>query len=474
MTTGTLLNAARESAKGTVSLALVTLALCAIIYAISWKYVFNSVSGPVPFTAALAANPGAREFVTVEGPFISTGIIQESALKLKRIRLGSFKTADYKAANVGGRMVLVKLPTDFTGNSAAGSLEPLPTELAELANSEKLHPWIISEGNYRLHANLFVLIAFLLTPFGILLLIVGLRRVAHPEKCSVVRGLKRFGPQEEVLAGIEAEIAASGGPKENEAITLTPSWVVVWKPLLDVFARTEVSGVGVMPVNKSSNAPVGNPGRITIWVRGRYGTTEVKATESEKPELIAKLRAQFPRAMVTAPEKFSKRWPRLMNSTEISLSDLSHMENVSEELVSDLADFGKRHEDVLSTGIGAIKAGAKELIPGWAREFARAEVFYLTTKSEPDAPFVFGPEEDRNYFAVFSRKELAEATLREMKEFNVLESILSINGLHLLRAAKSSRRGIWLNPLNEKIGGKFPAEHIDTLIELAESFRKGN
>jgi hypothetical protein len=50
------------------------LGLCLFVLALSWKYVFNCVTGPYPFVETLAAHPGVRELVSAEGEFVHTGM----------------------------------------------------------------------------------------------------------------------------------------------------------------------------------------------------------------------------------------------------------------------------------------------------------------------------------------------------------------------------------------------------------------
>ena len=122
--------------------------------------------------------------------------------------------------------------------------------------------------------------------------------------------------------------------------------------------------------------------------------------------------------------------------------------------------------DVLSAGIGMIKIGAKELLPGWLRQFGKSNLFVVSVEqSNPTTPFVFGPKGDRNYIAVFTRLELATECLRE---FPTLNFAMRLNGLDLLVVARDSRLGIWINPLNDACNLLVPADKIGRFIEEAK------
>ena len=131
---------------------------------------------------------------------------------------------------------------------------------------------------------------------------------------------------------------------------------------------------------------------------------------------------------------------------------------------------GKNAADFLSAGIGLVKAGAHELLPGWLRLFGKSDVFVVSVEqNNPQTAFVFGPKNDRNYVAVFMRLELAQECLRE---FSILKFTMTLKGLDLLRLARDARRGIWINPLNEACSVRFPAGMMERFIE--EASREGS
>jgi len=135
-----------------------------------------------------------------------------------------------------------------------------------------------------------------------------------------------------------------------------------------------------------------------------------------------------------------------------------------QEILRELEAVGSgAQDDVVTVGIGMIKLGAPELLPGWLRSFAQANVYVVSTELQnPSAAFIFGPEDDRNYVAVFTRLNLAMQCLREMPQ---LKYTMKLKGSDLLQLANSGRRGIWVNPLNEACSVKFPAVMMARFIK---------
>ncbi|MBJ7257803.1 MAG: hypothetical protein JHC69_13470, partial [Akkermansiaceae bacterium] len=69
----------------------------------------------------------------------------------------------------------------------------------------------------------------------------------------------------------------------------------------------------------------------------------------------------------------------------------------------------------LTAGIGMIKMGASELLPGWVELFNRSSVYSVSVEdADVGVPFVFGPPEDRTYVAVFTTELLARQCVAEM------------------------------------------------------------
>lgn len=100
------------------------------------------------------------------------------------------------------------------------------------------------------------------------------------------------------------------------------------------------------------------------------------------------------------------------------------------ERIGEASDDDMSDADVLTTGIGMIKMGAKELLPGWLSQFGKALVYSVGIDSEaPESAFVFGPREDRNYLPIFTRRSLADECVSKMPP---LKFVIPIQGLTIL------------------------------------------
>ncbi len=145
-------------------------------------------------------------------------------------------------------------------------------------------------------------------------------------------------------------------------------------------------------------------------------------------------------------------------------------ENLSDEFKKDFvreleAVSAGGNDDVLTAGIGAIKMGAHELLPGWVRKFGQADVFVVSVEEKnPEIAFCFGPKGAQDFVAVFTRLDLAEACMREMPK---LKSAMSMTGLDILELASGAKKGIWLNVMSEACSVSFPASAVPALLEQA-------
>jgi hypothetical protein len=116
----------------------------------------------------------------------------------------------------------------------------------------------------------------------------------------------------------------------------------------------------------------------------------------------------------------------------------------------------------LTAGIGMIKMGASELLPGWVELFGRSAVYSVSVDdADVGVPFVFGPPDDTTYVAVFTTELLAKQCVTEMPP---LKSIIPFTGLDLVRAAEIRGLGLWINPLNDACTLKVPAAMVGRFI----------
>jgi hypothetical protein len=308
MNQGIIRETVRKQSRSLITTSAVIVALCLAIFAFNWKYVFNWFAGPVPFTAALSANPGAREFVSARGPFTPTGYAQETVIKLKgKIPLPQNVTAEYMTTQVEGKSLLVKAPPNFTAGSIEGRLVPIPTELSRgLPVDNSYYPWMVAQTGYRWDFNLLILGAALLLPLSLFFLGVFLWRGADPARNPAIRDLKRFGSPIQVVDKIEAEIASTGESGEIGPLFFAPSWLVTFEPLVKIFAISETVGIAQHVKYKKAGAKAVH--LLAIWTRGKPLPEELQVGEAVAAAAMQKVAVTYPWLAIDKPKEFGTRW----------------------------------------------------------------------------------------------------------------------------------------------------------------------
>jgi hypothetical protein len=308
---GSIRQTVRKQARSLVITSSVLVALCLAILGFNWKYILNWVAGPVPFTAVLAANPGAREFVSAKGELKPTGFAQESVIKLKgKIELPKNVTAEYMTMQVEGKTLLVKAPPNFTGTTVEGRLVPIPAELSRgLPVDSSYFPWMVAaQTAYRWDFNLLVLGAVLVLPLSVFFLAVFLWRGADPARNPAIRDLKRFGSPLQVVDKIEAEVVRTGEGGEVGPLFFTPSWLVVFEPLLKFFAISELAGIGKIVKFKKAGAEAVH--YLVLWTRGKPSAEELEVGEAVAVAATQKVMANYPWLAVEQPKEFGMKWSK--------------------------------------------------------------------------------------------------------------------------------------------------------------------
>ena len=310
MQRGTILETARKDTSGALFGGLILLALCSGVLALNWKYVYNFVAGPVPFTASLSASPGAREFVTASGTLVPTGVVEERTLRLLHGAVKSTSTtARFLAMPVEGRLLIVKVDKDFSGQNVAGRLVALPAGLITGASSDTVYPWYIDAGvGYRWDFNLFVLIAGLAFP----LVLVGTLTVAW-SRTSVTRyapiaRLKRYGDPLQVVQMIESELSSAGAAARVGPLWIGSTWMVSIDSGVRIYKLSDVVAAGYVTkaANKSKPAEHG----VRLWTIGEALSDTLWMSEKETGAVLAALDSKRPGVVTDDAQVFDKRWIR--------------------------------------------------------------------------------------------------------------------------------------------------------------------
>lgn len=317
MKRGAILEAAHRDTRAGFAGGVILVLVCAGVLAFNWKYVYNFVAGPVPFTAELSASPGAREWVTASGTLVPTGGTEQTTLGLRALPgiQATVTTARYLAMRVEGRVLIVKVDQAFSGTSVAGRLTPLPAGFADTESMARLYPWYVdATTGYRWDFNLFVLGAAILMPISIGLTIFAFRSRIDIERYPPIAGLKRFGHPSYVIDSIEKELTTAGASAYVAPLWIGPSWIVRLEPGLQIFKiSTIVAGASVTTPGKGSNP---STHAVRFWVAGETVPATVDMSEKEAQAVLGTLKSRVPGIVHDDAEAFDKRWKQDQDGCE--------------------------------------------------------------------------------------------------------------------------------------------------------------
>ena len=309
-----ILQAARRDSKFLFVTSLIVFGFCAIVLVYNWTYVYNWILGPFTFDAALAAPNGPREFITVDASDLkATTVIEESTVRLFRGAVESTSVnANYFVADVGGKLLIVKLDPEFSGDTVEGRLKPLSnalrTKIEQRASSElSLHPAVLDaeQTSYGWDFNLFVLVAAPLSPLAVLLVVFAFWRRINVEHHPELGRLERHGTVRSVIARIESEFGALGEGARTGSLWISDDWVVALAPTLNIFATDELVAAGL----RSSATKSGDTTHeLLFWRRDSPFETTLETTMIQAAATIARLKEQFPWLVVEDVADFENRW----------------------------------------------------------------------------------------------------------------------------------------------------------------------
>ena len=147
-------------------------AICVIIFAINFIYLYNLAIGPTKITEVDLASPGLIRYVEGSGNIRKIGSGETKTLKLEI--QGYFLLED------GDKRILIRHDPDFQASSVSGRLEKMSKDEQEAFGMipnlapRKINAYV----SYVWGTNLFMLIAIPVFPVAILLLFIRLIRGA--------------------------------------------------------------------------------------------------------------------------------------------------------------------------------------------------------------------------------------------------------------------------------------------------------
>jgi len=289
-------------AKGLAIMVLV----CAGVLALNRTFFYNWWVGPVPFTNALALDPGLHRWVRATGPVLPTGITRVAKVKWFKGLVQTEQISDnYDAMLVDDRILIVRSGSGTRGTpTLTGRLEELPGDVRNRlgvgATAKRLYPLMLdAEGDYSIwSANLFVWIFTPVTALLVVVLFAALREIVRPDRSVMGRSLKTYGDPVAVTAEIDQELRSQAIDGRSGAVFLTRSWLI---GLPRVLKLRDVIGIGFTPEKDGS-------WRITAWRRGDTSSQHGDAPEAEAKALLERLKTVRPAAIVTNVKAFEERW----------------------------------------------------------------------------------------------------------------------------------------------------------------------
>lgn len=292
-----ILNAARRDQKNLIYMCIGALVLSGVVLGINWKYVYNAVSGPQPFTAELSAAPGAREWVSAHGTLIPTGWAQQSTVKLlKGLVSTESTTARYLAMLVDGRLLIVKAEPEFAGQDVSGRLEALPASIqSSLGSSLQPYPWMIdASSGYRWNPNLFVMIAAPLAALSLILLPFFVWSMRNVENHTMIKRLASLGSPIEVSHTLARELFNAPAADRVAGATVTPSAVVSLTPLLTIVPLRDLTSAAL----KTTTTKSGTKHEVTLTLRGNSIPDRIECSLADAQRLMARIAQRAPNAVI--------------------------------------------------------------------------------------------------------------------------------------------------------------------------------
>lgn len=294
-----ILKAARTDLRSAVFLCCVLLVVSGAVLGLNWKYVLNFATGPQPFSASLAASPGAREFVTARGALVPTGWAQQTTVKLLRGLVSSESTsAEYLAMRIEDRLLVVKVPPDFSGEEVSGRLVPLPATIqAAIGESLSPYPWMIDGSiGYRWSFNLFVMLAGPIFTLSLPLLLFFLWRSANVERHPMIARLATLGPPLEVTRTLDGEWAAATASDRAGGVAVTPTAVIALEPVLVIAPIRDLLNATIKVTTTNS----GPRHDLLLSLRGRATPDAITMERVHAMKVLDRIAHHAPK-VVTAP-----------------------------------------------------------------------------------------------------------------------------------------------------------------------------
>jgi hypothetical protein len=241
---------------------------------------------------------------------VSTGATDSLKVGLRALPIQTtVTTARYLAMAIEGRLLIVRVDTDFSGNFVSGRLKPLPTALIGGVSSSEVYPWYIDAGGgagYRSHVNIFVLIAAPLLPIALVITALSARSRINLERYKPIAKLARYGQPMQVIAVIESDLAAAGPSARVGPMWIGSNWVVTLTPLLRIFKLADIVAVAAVSTPGKGSKPATHA--VRFFVAGQMLPDMVDMTEQEARAVVTTLAGKVAGIVPDDVNVFGTRW----------------------------------------------------------------------------------------------------------------------------------------------------------------------
>ena len=129
--------------------------------------------------------------------------------------------------------------------------------------------------------------------------------------------------------------------------------------------------------------------------------------------------------------------------------------------------------EILTAGIGMIRLGSKELLPGWMRLLSRSQVYSAGVGATTiDGAFLFAPPgspsqalEYRTALPIFTKRGMAEEVCAMLPKTG---SVIECSGREALRFAHERKLSISFNLLSDTCSFSIPKEGVEAFLAEIE------
>jgi hypothetical protein len=211
--------------------------LCLLSIVLGQRYLYNCVAGPFPVSAdqflGMTPASGSRNYVEVtdELDVTDTGVYQSHSIYF--IPTG---TDHFLAAQMGGRLLLIKSSDKEPQKHYEGGISAIPSDIRRLLEDQLRKqgqqfnglflPMMLDATSYRSDAYLFFLIGLPVFGLGVWNVKKALSRIEDHTHSPIHAATCRYGvPPEEIAATLDEEASFSGVARRGSLI-LTPSWLL--------------------------------------------------------------------------------------------------------------------------------------------------------------------------------------------------------------------------------------------------------